>query len=97
MNIYVGNLSRETTEETLRQAFAGHGEVSTVNIIKDRDTGESRGFGFVETFTKAEAQSAISILNGTELSGRLLKVNEPRPRNDNRSGGGGWSGGRRSW
>jgi RNA recognition motif-containing protein len=79
VNIYVGNLSRETTEETLRQAFAGHGEVSSSKI------------------TKAEAQSAISNLNGTELDGRLLKVNEARPRNDNRSGGGSWSGGRRSW
>jgi RNA recognition motif-containing protein len=97
VNIYVGNLSRETTEETLRQAFASHGEVSSVNIIKDRYTGESREFGFVEMFTKTEAQSAISILNGTEVDGRLLKVNEARPRNDNRSGGGGWSGGRRSW
>lgn len=97
MNIYIGNLSHETTEETLRQAFSGHGEVSSVNIIKDRYTGDSRGFGFVEMFTKEQARSAISTLNGTEVDGRLLKVNEARPRNDNRSGGGDWGGGRRSW
>ena len=98
MKLYVGNLSPNTTEESLRQAFGSHGEVSTVNIVKDRYTGESRGFGFVEMFTKAEAQSAISNLNGTELDGNSLKVNEARPRTDDRGGrGGGRGGGRRSW
>ncbi len=99
MKLYIGNLSPETTEDTLRQTFAGHGEVSSVNIIKDRYTGESRGFGFVEMITKSEAQEAISSLNGTELDGRQLKVNEARPRNDNRGGRGGnrGGGGRRSW
>jgi len=94
MKLYVGNLSPSTTEEALRQAFGSHGEVSSVNIVKDKYTGESRGFGFVEMFTKAEAQAAISSLNGTELDGRTLKVNEARPRSDDRGGGGG---GRRSW
>lgn len=94
MKLYVGNLSPSTTEETLRQAFGSHGEVSSVNIVKDKYTGESRGFGFVEMFTKAEAQAAISSLNGTELDGRTLKVNEARPRSDDRGGQGG---GRRSW
>lgn len=97
MKLYVGNLSSSTTEEALRQAFASHGEVSSVNIVKDKYTGESRGFGFVEMFTKAEAQAAISSLNGTELDGRTLKVNEARPRSDDRGGGGGGGGGRRSW
>jgi cold-inducible RNA-binding protein len=98
MKLYVGNLSPETTEDTLRQKFESHGDVGSVNIIKDRYTGESRGFGFVEMFTKAEGQAAISGLNGTELDGSLLKVNEARPRTENRSGrGGGRGGGRRGW
>jgi len=97
MKLYVGNLSSSTTEEALHQAFGSHGEVSSVNIVKDKYTGESRGFGFVEMFTKAEAQAAISSLNGTELDGRTLKVNEARPRSDDRGGGGGGGGGRRSW
>ena len=99
MNIYVGNLSRETAEEDLRQAFESYGEVSNVNIIKDRYSGESRGFGFVEMSTKAEAQAAIAGLNGQELQGRTLNVNEARPRTEERGGGrerrGGGYGGRR--
>jgi RNA recognition motif-containing protein len=93
MNIYVGNLSFDTAEDELRQAFEGYGEVSSVTVIKDNYTGKSRGFGFVEMPTKSEAISAISGLNGQDLNGRSLNVNEARPRNDNRGGRGG--GGRR--
>lgn len=92
MNIYVGNLSRSTSVDALREAFESHGEVSTVNIIKDRDTGESRGFGFVEMPSKEEATAAMSALNGTDLDGRTLNVNEARPRTQ---GGGGYRGGGR--
>jgi len=88
MNIYVGNISHQTTEEDLRQAFEGLGKVESVAIIKDKLSGESRGFGFVEMPVQAEAMAAISGLNGTELGGRSLKVNEARPRED-RGGGGG--------
>jgi RNA recognition motif-containing protein len=94
MNIYVGNLSSEVTEEDLRQAFEGFGQVVSVNIIKDRYSGESRGFGFVEMSAKAEAQSAINDLNGKELKGRALKVSEARPRTESRGGRGGYGGGR---
>ncbi len=96
MNIYVGNLSFKTTEDELRQAFANVGEVSSVNIIKDKFTGESKGFGFVEMADQKEATTAISTLNGKELNGRALNVNEARPRNDKpRGGGSGGGGGRR--
>jgi len=101
MNIYVGNLSREVTEEDLQQAFEAFGQVASVNVIKDKFSGESRGFGFVEMPAKAEAQSAIDGLNGTELKERTLNVNEARPRSEGRRGGGrrggGGGGGRRSW
>ena len=96
MNIYVGNLSRETTEDELRQAFEAFGEVSSVSIIKDRYSGESRGFGFVEMATKSEAEAAISGLNGTSLGERTLSVNEARPRSEGGRrpyGGGGFGGG----
>ncbi len=89
MNIYVGNLSRELTEEELREAFTEFGEVTSAKIITDRDSGISRGFGFVEMTGKSEAQSAITGLNGKELKGRTLTVNEARPRSDDRRGGGG--------
>jgi RNA recognition motif-containing protein len=89
VNIYVGNLSREVTEEDLRQAFAAFGTVATVSIIKDRATGEARGFGFVEMPTRTEAQSAISGLEGKDLKGRALTVSEAKPRTDRRGGGGG--------
>lgn len=91
MNIYVGNLSRQVTEEDLQQAFKAFGEVTSAKIIKDKYSGESRGFAFVEMSVKAEAQSAINDLNGKELKGRALKVNEARPprnRNSERGGGG---------
>ena len=113
MNIYVGNLSREVTEEDLRQAFEAFGEVTSVKVIKDRYSGESRGFGFVEMASKADAESAITGLKEKELKGRTLNVNEARPRSGGgrqggrgpggarRSGrgqgGGRWDGGRRSW
>ncbi len=97
MNIYVGNLSFETAEENLRQAFEAYGEVSKVNIITDRDSGRSRGFGFVEMPSKGEADAAMTGLNGQELNGQTLNVNEARPRTEN--SGGNRGGGRRynSW
>ncbi|MCH8332436.1 RNA-binding protein [Candidatus Sumerlaeota bacterium] len=89
MNIYVGNLSYQTSEDDLRAAFAAHGEVTSVAIITDRYSGQSRGFGFVEMANAEEAKTAISTLDGTDLSGRQLKVNEARPRADRGGGGGG--------
>lgn len=89
MNIYAGNLSSQTTEEELREAFEAFGQVTAANIIKDRYTGESRGFGFVEMPTKAEAEAAITGMNGKELVGNTIIVNEARPRADKRPGGGG--------
>lgn len=90
MNIYVGNMSFDTTEDQLRQAFEAFGQVSSVSIITDKYTGEPRGFAFVEMSGKSEAISAISGLNGQELNGRALNVNEakPRPQGGNRGGGG---------
>lgn len=88
MNIYVGNLEREVTEEELKQKFEEFGQVSSAKIIKDNFSGQSRGFGFVEMPALPEAQAAIAGLNEKELNGRTMKVNEARPRRDNRSGGG---------
>ncbi len=93
MNIYVGNLSRDVTEDDLRQAFESFGEVNSINIIKDKFTGESRGFGFVEMPTKTEAEAAITGMNGQDLKGRALNVNEARPRAQGRRPGGGGGGG----
>ncbi|MEW5988736.1 MAG: RNA-binding protein, partial [Chloroflexota bacterium] len=87
MNIYVGNLSFETTEDDLRKAFTGFGQVSSVAIILDKFSGKSRGFAFVEMSNAAEAKAAIEGLNGKEIDGRSLTVNEARPREE-RSGGG---------
>lgn len=97
MNIYVGNLSREVTEDDLQQMFADFGQVASVTVIKDKFSGESRGFGFVEMPNKAEGQAAINGVNGKELKGRRLNVNEARPRAEGRQGGGGGrrGGGRR--
>jgi RNA recognition motif-containing protein len=92
MNIYVGNLSFTTTEADLKEAFQAFGEVSSCNIITDKYSGQSRGFGFVEMPNKEEADKAMAALNGKDLKGRTLKVNEAKPRTE-RSGGGG--GGRR--
>ena len=94
MNIYVGNLSYEVTEQELQRAFEAFGQVESVNIIKDKFSGRSKGFGFVEMPDKANAQSAINDLNGKELKGRTLNVNEARPRSEGRPGGRGRGGGR---
>ena len=82
MNIYVGNLSFEATEDDLRQAFAAFGQVASVSIIEDKFSGKSRGFGFVEMPNKAEADKALEGLNGKDIKGRALKVNEAKPRAD---------------
>jgi len=92
MKIYAGNLSYEVTEEDLRQAFAAFGAVESVALIKDRSTGQSKGFGFVEMPSKDEGQAAITGMNGKELKGRTLNVNEALPRTDKPSGGGGRGG-----
>jgi len=94
MNIYVGNLARDVQEEDLKTAFSAHGQVTSVAIIKDKYTGESRGFGFVEMPAKAEAEAAIAALNGQQLKGRSLNVNEAKPRTDRGGAGGGRGGGR---
>jgi RNA recognition motif-containing protein len=94
MKIYAGNLSYEVTEEDLRLTFEQFGQVKSATIIKDRDSGRSKGFGFVEMPSKAEGQSAIDDLNGKELKGKTLNVNEARPRTDSRGGKGGFGGGR---
>ena len=95
MNIYVGNLSFETTERELESAFASYGAVTSARIATDRDTGRNRGFGFVEMANQAEAQAAIAGLNGSDLQGRSLTVNEARPREAGGGGGnrGGYQGG----
>jgi cold-inducible RNA-binding protein len=92
-NIYVGNLDFNVTEDELRQAFAAYGQVDNVTILKDRDTGQPRGFGFVEMANDEEAEKAISGLNGAPLGGRNLNVNEARPKTDRPGGGGGGGGG----
>ncbi len=99
MKLYVGNLSFDTSVNDLETLFAGIGTVESTNIIEDRDTGRSRGFGFVEMATKAEGQSAITELNGKEINGRELKVNEAKPqeKRTNGYGGGGGYGGKKGW
>jgi len=92
MNIYVGNLPSDITEDELREQFKAFGGVTSVSIIKDKYSGQSRGFGFVEMPTKAEAEAAIAGLKGKTLRERTLDVNEARPRTDSR--GGGFGGGR---
>ena len=82
MNIYVGNLAYRTSEDELRQLFGQFGEVSSVKIITERDTGQSKGFGFVEMPNQSEGEAAINNLNETDLGGRNLRVNEARPRTD---------------
>ena len=95
MNIYVGNLPFETTEDNLHVTFAEYGEVTSARVITDRMTGRSRGFGFVEMANNNEAEAAIRALNGKDMGGRTLTVNEARPREnrDSRWGGGGGDGG----
>ena len=106
MNIYVGNLAREASEEDVRAIFAEFGQVSKVSILKDRLSGEPRGFGFVEMSSPEEGKAAIEGANGRQLKGQSLRVNEARPREDNpdrggdrprRPGGGDGGGGRRGW
>jgi cold-inducible RNA-binding protein len=99
LNIYVGNLSFDTTERELETAFAAFGAVTTARLATDRDTGRARGFGFVEMSNANEAQAAISGLNGKELQGRTLTVNEARPREEGarRSGGNSGGGGGNRW
>jgi RNA recognition motif-containing protein len=95
MKLYVGNLSFQTSSEELQQLFSQAGTVESASVVEDRDTGRSRGFGFVEMASKEEGEKAIQQFNGTDLNGRNLTVNEARPREDrgNRGGGGGRGGG----
>lgn len=107
VNIYVGNLSHDATDSDLQKAFEEFGQVASANIIKDKFSGQSRGFGFVDMPDNEEAKAAIEGLNGKEFMGRMLNINEARPRQDRPGGGGGagggggrrgsGGGGRRSW
>ena len=92
MKIYVGNLSFQSTEDSIRDLFAPHGEIQEVSIVTDRETGRSRGFAFVTMPQDAQAQAAITALNGLEFEGRALTVNEARPRATSGAGGGGYGG-----
>jgi RNA recognition motif-containing protein len=92
-NIYVGNISFQTTEQDLDAAFSAYGQVDRVQIVKDRDTGQARGFAFVEMPVNADADKAMAALNGAELGGRTLTVNEARPREPRAGGFGGGGGG----
>ena len=97
-NIYVGNLSFGATEDSVRALFEAHGTVGRVNICTDRDTGQPRGFGFVEMANDAEGEKAIAAVNGIDLDGRTLSVNEARPKTERSGGGGGGGGyGRKRW
>ena len=87
--LYVGNLSFDTTDQELEQAFSEHGDVVSATVVRDRDTNRSRGFGFVEFAQEADAQTAKEAMNGKELSGRALKVDEANPPKERSSGGGG--------
>ena len=97
MNIYVGNLSWEVAQEDLKEAFEAHGQVASANLITDKYTGKSRGFGFVEMPVEDEARAAMSALNGTDLKGRQLNVNEARPRNNSSRDGSRRSASYNSW
>jgi len=97
-NIFVGNLSFNTNEDELRQIFEGYGQVDRVSIMTDRDTGRSRGFGFVEMASNEDGEKAIAALNGTQVGGRTINVNEARPKTDSpRRGGGGGDRRERRW
>jgi RNA recognition motif-containing protein len=93
--LYVGNLAYSISSSDLEQLFAAHGTVESAQVITDRDTGQSKGFGFVEMASDAEAQAAMQALNGKEQGGRTLTVNEAKPRQDRGGGGGGYGGGGR--
>jgi len=88
-NVFVGNLSFQTTQDDLNSIFSQYGAVERVNVVTDRTTGQPRGFAFVEMSSRSEAETAISALNGTDLHGRTLNVNEARPKTDSPRGGGG--------
>jgi cold-inducible RNA-binding protein len=102
-NIFVGNLSFGATEASIRDLFAQYGAVDRVSVVTDRDTGQARGFGFVEMSNNAEGDAAINALNGYQLDGRALNVNEARPKEDRGGGGGGYNrgggggGGKKRW
>jgi RNA recognition motif-containing protein len=91
--LYVGNLSYNTTSSDLEQLFAAHGTVQSAEVISDRDTGRSKGFGFVQMGSEGEAQAAIAAMNGQEVDGRALTVNQAKPREERPRGGGGGRGG----
>ena len=93
--LYVGNLPYSATEQELSDKFSASGTVESANLITDRDTGRSKGFGFIEMATDAEAQAAIESLNGTDYDGRPMKVNEAKPQEKRSGGGGGYGGGNR--
>jgi RNA recognition motif-containing protein len=93
MKLYVGNLSFNTSNQDLSELFTEFGTVESANIVEDRETGRARGFGFVEMSSKEEAENAISALNGKEVDGRSLTVNEAKPRENRAGGGGGFGGG----
>lgn len=97
MDIYVGNLAYAVTDEDLRAAFSAYGQVASARVVQDRDTGRSKGFGFVEMSNNGEGEAAIAALNGKDLKGRVITVNQARPREDRggRGGGGGGRGGPR--
>jgi RNA recognition motif-containing protein len=92
-NIFVGNLSFETSEDAIRSLFAAYGTVDRVNVVTDRETGRAKGFGFVEMSNDGEGDKAIAALNGREIDGRALNVNVARPKEDRGGGGGGYRGG----
>jgi cold-inducible RNA-binding protein len=96
-NIFVGNLGFGATEDSLRSLFETHGTVGRVNIVTDRDSGQPRGFGFVEMNNDGEGEKAIAALNGVELDGRALNINEARPKAERSGGGGGGGFGRKRW
>ena len=96
-NIFVGNLSFGATEQSVRSLFEAYGTVDRVNIVTDRDSGQPRGFGFVEMSNDAEGNAAINALNGRDLDGRTLNVNEARPKAERSGGGGGGGFGRKRW
>jgi len=96
MNIYVGNLAGDVTEDDLRQLFEAFGQVESANVVKDKFSGQSRGFGFVDMPSKKEATAAIAAVNGKNVKGQVIKADEARPRQERRGGGGGGGrGGRR--
>lgn len=92
MKLYVGNLSYQTTESELRDLFAAYGEVESAKLITDRDTGRSKGFGFIELSSRGAGEQAIAALNGKEVGSRQLKVNEAKPQTNDRGGDGGYGG-----